>query len=637
MLPKFFKISNENFEANLNYFYITNNKIKHSLYCLNKFKEYTSEYCLKASKLFKEESQNFDSYEIIDSDYIENKKDNNVTNKNNESNSLSPIENSIERMNNFFDKLFFYLNDFVKNLEKQLKGIEQYLTISKNEMNSIKGQYEKQKDIFKSKYMEFKNLNNELKNNYYKGETKLIDFCYQIKLNGIPYDNNTKISFADITQVQNEIINRYNSMGNFGKEILESTKDKINSIQQFISSIFLKFENISNNILSIFKNSIMTPLNKIIEEKNNTNIPEDLEADLKKDLQFLLNNFNSNVDENKIKLKLDEYNIRVLENNKIKLDKSSDDKKEKEKDKNKKKDKKEKTHEKTNEKNHEKTPINNNPTEEYITLTDEEIFFIVNNMYQYKLINRSKYDLNIEEKKLELKQLIIKLLSFSNKVLLLYNIQENKNVEIKKEEEKKEITKEEVDYICKEMANEEYRKYFLTQINNFRTLGSLVMPEKIFGYFVQIFSEICKYLFIPEEKEGKKGYIKDYNSSRLIVIMPQTFYKTKNKEKIYISDELKTVELFHEAEFWKILIRSMIEKECKSLMDNQKIINHNDDKKRINNLKEEIYLAQIIPYIGSMNGFGLTKEEIKNIISDIILEYDMSEETAKNIMDVIDA
>ena len=381
----------------------------------------------------------------------------------------------------------------------------------------------------------------------------------------------------------------------------------------------------------------MTPLNKIIEEKNNTSTPEDLEADLKKDLQFLLNNFNSNVDENKIKLKLDEYNIRVLENNKIKLDKSSDDKKEKEKEKNKKKDKKEKTHEKTNEKNHEKTPINNNPTEEYITLTDEEIFFIVNNMYQYKLINRSKYDLNIEEKKLELKQLIIKLLSFSNKVLLLYNIQENKNVEIKKEEEKKEITKEEVDYICKEMANEEYRKYFLTQINNFRTLGSLVMPEKIFDYFVQIFSEICKYLFIPEENEKKKGYIKDYNSSRLIVIMPQTFYKTKNKEKIYISDELKTVELFHEAEFWKILIRSMIEKECKSLMNNQKIINHNDDKKRINNLKEEIYLAQIIPYIGSMNGFGLTKEEIKNIISDIILEYDMSEETAKNIMDVIDA
>ena len=61
-------------------------------------------------------------------------------------------------------------------------------------MKSIKGQYEKQKDIFKSKYMEFKNLNNELKNNYYKGETKLIDFCYQIKLNGIPYDNNNSSS-----------------------------------------------------------------------------------------------------------------------------------------------------------------------------------------------------------------------------------------------------------------------------------------------------------------------------------------------------------------------------------------------------------------------------------------------------------
>ena len=625
MLPDFYKISQENFETNLKYFYITNNKIKYSHQNLNKFKEYSIDYCLKVSKLFKEEHNNLNDSEIVNADYIliNNDDDDKINNIGENSNFLFPVDNSIKRLNNFFDKLVLYLTNFVKNLEKQLKVIEQFLPITKIEASSIKDEFEKQKEIFKSKFNQFQNLNNDLKEIYYKGEKKLIDFCHEIKLDGIAYESNATISFSDIVQEQNSILSQYNSLGNYEKEFYDSTNDKINSIQYLISTLFLNYENLSKNILPIFNTQVLSPMNKF-EDQN-----KDLESDLKKDLNFLSNNFKKNIDENNIKLKLDEYNIKVLENNKIKIDKIPEDKKEKEK--HKKKDKKEKNEKIPNNIN------NNNSTDEIFILTDEEIYFIVQNMYQeYDLINKSKYDLKIEAKKLELKRLIMKLLKYGNKIKLLNKLKENKDPEIKRSEnnsnnEQKEITKEEIDYLCKEMSNEEFRKYFLKQINNFRALGNLEMPEKIFSYFVQIFSEISKHLFTFEKIEGKKGYINDFNSSKLIIILSQTFYIMKNKEKIYISEELKNIEVFHEPEFWKLIISSMIEKECKSLLENKKLT----DKNKIKNLKEEIYLAQIIPYIGSMKGFRLSKEEIKNIILDIIKDYDISEETSKNIIDVI--
>ena len=624
MLPDFYKISQENFETNLKYFYITNNKIKYSHQNLNKFKEYTIDYCLKVSKLFKEEHNNLNDSEIVNADYILiNNDDDKIDKIGEKSNFLFPVDNSIKRLNNFFDKLVLYLTNFVKNLEKQLKVIEQFLPITKIEASSIKDEFEKQKEIFKSKFNQFQILNNDLKEIYYKGEKKLIDFCHEIKLDGIAYESNATISFSDIVQEQKSILSQYNSLGNYEKEFYDSTNDKINSIQYLISTLFLNYENLSKNILPIFNTQVLSPMNKF-EDQN-----KDLESDLKKDLNFLSNNFKKNIDENNIKLKLDEYNIKVLENNKIKIDKIPEDKKEKEK--HKKKDKKEKNEKIPNNIN------NNNSTDEIFILTDEEIYFIVQNMYQeYDLINKSKYDLKIEAKKLELKQLIMKLLKYGNKIKLLNKLKENKDPEIKRSEnnsnnEQKEITKEEIDYLCKEMSNEEFRKYFLKQINNFRALGNLEMPEKIFSYFVQIFSEISKHLFTFEKIEGKKGYINDFNSSKLIIILSQTFYIIKNKEKIYISEELKNIEVFHEPEFWKLIISSMIEKECKSLLENKKLT----DKNKIKNLKEEIYLAQIIPYIESMKGFRLSKEEIKNIILDIIKDYDISEETSKNIMDVI--
>ena len=260
-------------------------------------------------------------------------------------------------------------------------------------------------------------------------------------------------------------------------------------------------------------------------------------------------------------------------------------------------------------------------------------------MYQeYKLINRDKYDLDIEEKKLEIKRIIIKLLSYSEKNET--NKIENKNNEIQSEDssnnEKNEVTNEEIDYLCKEMEYEEYRKYFLIKINNFRAKGYLDMPNKIFNYLSKIFSEIAKHLISNKENDENNFFIKDFICSRLVIILSQTFYTTKNEKKVFLSEEIKKEKVFQIPEFWKELINEMIIRECNNVFENKKELNIIDDENRTKKIKDEIYFAQIIPFIGSMTGFGISKEEIKNIMLFFIKEFGISEKNTKIILDTID-
>ena len=374
-------------------------------------------------------------------------------------------------------------------------------------------------------------------------------------------------------------------------------------------------------------------MTKLIEETINSKQDEELEEKLKKDLTSLFDSYLNNIDEKNIKLKLDLYNVKVLENNNIDINENLNINVDEKKVKNNKVKKKEKKHEKTDDKN---KFINN--SNEILTLTEEEIYFIVNNMYQeYKLINRDKYDLDIEEKKLEIKRIMIKLLSYSEKTETNKIESDNKNNEIKSEDsnnnEKNEVTNEEIDYLCKEMEYEEYRKYFLIKINNFRAKGYLDMPNKIFNYLSKIFSEIAKHLISNKENDENNFFIKDFICSRLVIILSQTFYTTKNEKKIFLSEEIKKEKVFQTLEFWKELINEMIIRECNSVFENKKELKIIDDENRTKKIKDEIYFAQIIPFIGSMTGFGISKEEIKNIMLFFIKEFGISEKNSKIILD----
>ena len=629
MLPNFYKISQENLDTNLKYFYAINKTIKYNQQCLSKFKKCTNDYSENISQILKEGENFLNDYEIIDSDYI-------ALESNDTKNNffLLSIDKSTERLNSFFVELIKHLNVFIRELDLHIKGIEQYIKISKDEIKTIKENYQNQKDIFLSRYLEYQKLNEELKNKYSEGEKKLIEFCHERRLDGITYDNNIKISFANLVEEQNQIIDKYNLLGDFENIFLDSANEKIKSIQDFSISLISKYLSISKSLKVIFKETILLPMTKLIEETINSKQDEELEEKLKKDLTSLFDSYLNNIDEKNIKLKLDLYNVKVLENNNIDINENLNINVDEKKVKNNKVKKKEKKHEKTDDKN---KFINN--SNEILTLTEEEIYFIVNNMYQeYKLINRDKYDLDIEEKKLEIKRIIIKLLSYSEKNET--NKIENKNNEIQSEDssnnEKNEVTNEEIDYLCKEMEYEEYRKYFLIKINNFRAKGYLDMPNKIFNYLCKIFSEIAKHLISNEENNENNFCIKDFICSRLVIILSQTFYTTKNEKKIFLSEEIKKEKVFQTLEFWKELINEMIIRECNSVFESKKELNIIDDENRAKKIKDEIYFAQIIPFIGSMTGFGISKEEIKNIMLFFIKEFGISEKNSKIILDTLD-
>ena len=599
MQPNFYKISQENLDINLKYFYAINKTIKYNQQCLSKFKKCTNDYSENISQILKEGENFLNDYEIIDSDYI-------ALESNDTKNNffLLSIDKSTERLNSFFVELIKHLNVFIRELDLHIKGIEQYIKISKDEIKTIKENYQNQKDIFLSRYLEYQKLNEELKNKYSEGEKKLIEFCHERRLDGITYDNNIKISFANLVEEQISLISKYLS--------------------------------ISKSLKVIFKETILLPMTKLIEETINSKQDEELEEKLKKDLTSLFDSYLNNIDEKNIKLKLDLYNVKVLENNNIDINENLNINVDEKKVKNNKVKKKEKKHEKTDDKN---KFINN--SNEILTLTEEEIYFIVNNMYQeYKLINRDKYDLDIEEKKLEIKRIMIKLLSYSEKTETKKIENENKNNEIQSEDsnnnEKNEVTNEEIDYLCKEMEYEEYRKYFLIKINNFRAKGYLDMPNKIFNYLSKIFSEIAKHLISNKENDENNFFIKDFICSRLVIILSQTFYTTKNEKKVFLSEEIKKEKVFQIPEFWKELINEMIIRECNSVFESKKELNIIDDENRAKKIKDEIYFAQIIPFIGSMTGFGISKEEIKNIMLFFIKEFGISEKNSKIILDTLD-
>ena len=141
-----------------------------------------------------------------------------------------------------------------------------------------------------------------------------------------------------------------------------------------------------------------------------------------------------------------------------------------------------------------------------------------------------------------------------------------------------------------------------------------------------------------EEKIKENGkFVKDYVCSRLIIILSQTFYTMKNDEKFYICDELKKEKIFHTPEFWQELISNMISDESKMVLENQKKLYPNVNDKKIKKVKDDIYFAQTIPFVGNMKDFGLDIKEIKKIISKIIKEFNMPEETSKKIEEYIDS
>ena len=667
MESNIYRISKENFETILKYYKLINKKVNNYYDIIIKYREYTKEYYSKLKELFEKDKKNFDvnEYEIIEINLDLNDKDS-VSNsmifnraqlyqKNVE---ICLIQKSIKKINKFFQGFITNLESFIESLEIPLSILNQCIEISDIEINSIKTNHYDQEKTFDLKYSEFYSLNKDLRKLYGNAERQLAEFYIEknklknknIKIEQL--ENNLNKSLSEKAQEQNAIFEKFNSLGNFGVIFNESTNEKINYIKDFTSSLFLKFGIFINNIFSNFKKSFLLPMNQYMNFEDEINIDKEMKS--KNEFNELLNKYIKNIDEREFKFHFTEYNLNVVENSFINQEKLRERKK---------------LMKESSEDSFEEIVIQNDYK---YNLDEEGIFFVTKNMYEkFKLINKNNYNLDVEEKLLQIKKAFDKLTAYGAKIKnksdldnvdddeeseedndikgswnlleeetnsIRDNNDDNDNdnkiqiMDINKEKKDEEITQEEIDDILKLMNDKLNRKYLLLKLNKFRTLGVYEMPLEIFNYFKQILCEISKYLYIEINKENndKKELKVDIEISNLVIILSQTFFCIKNDKKVYIQNELKDEKVFHEPDFWVTILKNSINKELKKLSQNSnKVVNMKDKKtkEKIN----QIAFAQILPNISGMIGFGLNKEEIKEIILPLNKEYEISEENKKII------
>ena len=371
--------------------------------------------------------------------------------------------------------------------------------------------------------------------------------------------DSTKQFFSDLNDMERKTVNVFCDIKNNIENIIE---------------IYNKNK---NEYLNLLQNEI-EKINKLSPEKeelNDSSLPTPSDLEIKKDKDYFYENF--------------KYKIKIIDEPTILI--KYEEKKEKEKT------KKEKEKE-----NAYKMFIN----KDKLFLSEEDVYNIVSKIYNYdfKMLNKSDYNLDIEKKKLKVSELAAKLLSF--------NKEKNIN-EI--------ITDEEVNELYNLLENNIDNIYkFFNYFNNFRISGKYEMTERAFNIVGNLFKFALDYLLkkIDSKLEG------------LVIILSQTFCVMKDGEKFYLQQHIKEHPLFKKQEFWENHLLGNINQEIKKLERDEKngkvVFSKEVKKKKIN----EIIITKIIPVQSYMAEFGVTKEMILNIINPIMNEYNIDE--SKRIM-----
>ena len=281
--------------------------------------------------------------------------------------------------------------------------------------------------------------------------------------------------------------------------------------------------------------------------------------------------------------------------------------------------------------------INSNLVGDYLSQENKNIFKILNEEYDYELVetttiflneddiynvvkffcglslyvDNGEYNLNIEKQKFEVRKLTDKLLIFG----------------LKKKEKKifqdvLPINEEEVltlqNYILK---NRVYIHTFLNKINKYRTLGIFEMPNREFEIIVNLFKIIV-------DTTLKEKIEDDYEIINLIIILSQTFYINKEGKKYYINEELRGHNIFSDLDFLLKYVKYYINVEIKKSNSKSKTII--SDKR-----KQEVVFATILPFINFLKEMDVNKDKLSEIIKGLSEEYNLGEEFINNINTII--
>ena len=245
-----------------------------------------------------------------------------------------------------------------------------------------------------------------------------------------------------------------------------------------------------------------------------------------------------------------------------------------------------------------------------IYLKDEDIYEIAKMMQSSQFVDEKQYNLVEEQKKIKIHNLSDKLLSYSIK-------KKDPNTT----EEITPITDEEVNNLKSLLDKPIYRYDFLKILNKFRATGNCEMPKREFEITKDIF------LFIAEKIYKET----DILSSKLIIIISQTFYVKEKDEKIYLFAYLQNHLMFTNLKVWESGITETIQDDLNR--SNVTELEESDPKKIaiINN----VLLAHTITFCHNMVEFGMKADNIKKIVDNLMKKYKLSETSIQQIQEIM--
>ena len=447
-------------------------------------------------------------------------------------------------LNNFLEKSRNIIEHLKTSIDSNISIISQFLTDIQETSENIKLKsdfFNKQNQFILTS---FSQLENSVIEDYYKIDKKnnlnteqLINDCHK-------YEND----FSVLSNGINSMINGY--------------KDKYNLNMQKIKTNMIELSEKAKtdiiNIIEIFKNefnNISISSNEEIQNLQNFDINnKELEPKLSKYL-----NYHIEEDELKDLLHPTKYKINLIDM--------------------------------VNKGNHKIKGTNIQPTK-------QDLYNIVELFYSYdfNMIDKTQYDMNIEKNKIEIIKKTEKLLGMD----LIKNIKTD--IEIFPEDEINNF----IEFL---FSKEDYLLEFLLCLNFFRTLGNLEFSEEQFNIIKIVFCRASDYLL---EHKNKNLY---YH----LIILSQTYYKLNNGKKYFLQEEIKNKEFFLNNEFWIEFIEEMINKELIKFENQMQNSTKSEEEK--SKRKEEVISAYILSLFPSFNNFNLKKESIDSILLAIVDKY----------------
>ena len=551
-LSNYFESENNSFNKNINYF---------TDYC-----DFLQKYINLINNLYRTLTELNNSFPKLSGDILDN--------------SLVLIRGSIKSIVKAkLTSLIYFLSEtqtIIHTLEKSIESL-------KNNLSEIKLSKENVESNIKELNIKYINFYNTLMTSFKKIEDKTIENYYKKNyFNDQATENIDDLNSLIKTTKDLEYLFINFDKNNFSNYI-DEYGNSISNLDNINNQLKFKFKEFMigfMNNFKIFYNNCLANLDKEINSLNEINIsPETIYQDYLK---------NKDSEKNKILTKilsLKKYELNIINKNLIKIENLHID----------------------------QNKIQNIPKNgligyKEIVISDEDKYNIIKEIYNcdFEMMNKTTYDLKIEEEKKTVKELTFK--------LLLYD--PYKNID------RENINKDEIEKLnnmIKTKDNGDYLIKFLTVLNNYRSKGQFEITENQFDIIINILRYSLDYL----------GKNKNEDICELTLILSQTFYKMKDGKKVYLSEIVKDHPLIQSINFWNDYIYDQIETEFKKHNLNRKEMGITEEMNKTMN--DEVIFSKTISLINNMKNFKFECKDIMKIIDGILDKYEV-EESKKNII-----